>query len=174
MPLPAKATRLEEARALELHVIGPPPEQPSPVVDGAVIGAPPPVQPEPVAVPVRTLVLLPLAARANGHVFDRDEPTTEVVEEFWADVETARRAIRREGTFWRRLRGDLSLATFRQERADGMALSPVPRTTSRSARHRSPQPSRGHFPTDRELTRSERNRAERHTRRRQPQRKGDA
>ena len=40
MPLPVKGTRLEQARALEEHVFGPPPEKPSPVVDGALMGAP--------------------------------------------------------------------------------------------------------------------------------------
>ncbi len=40
MPVPVKGTRLEQARALEEHVFGPPPEKPSPVVDGALMGAP--------------------------------------------------------------------------------------------------------------------------------------
>ena len=40
--LPVKATRLEQARALEEHVFGPAPEKPSPVVDGALMGAPVP------------------------------------------------------------------------------------------------------------------------------------
>jgi hypothetical protein len=180
MQLPHRATRLEQARALELHVSGPPPEKPSPVIDGAVIGAPLPVRPEPEPAPSRTLTLVPLAEQANGHVFDREEPTPEEVEAFWADVETARRAIRREGTFWRRLRGDVSLATFRPQTDGGMALGPAPRTTSRATRPR-PKPSRGQFtskgqfPTDSESAPGERNRAERHTRaRRQPKRKGDA
>ena len=43
MPLPVKGTRLEQARALEVHLSGPPPAKPSPIVDGAVIGAPIPV-----------------------------------------------------------------------------------------------------------------------------------
>ena len=43
MPLPVKGTRLEQARALEEHVFGPAPEKPSPVVDGALMGAPVPL-----------------------------------------------------------------------------------------------------------------------------------
>jgi hypothetical protein len=140
--LPPRATRLEQARAMELHVSGPPPQRPSPIVDGAVIGAPLRVEPEPEAPPARTLTLVPLAEQANGHVFDRDQPTAEEVEAFWTDVEAARLAIRREGTFWRRLRGDVSLASFRQERDGGMALGPAERRTSRSARHPSRSPRR--------------------------------
>lgn len=112
MPLPLKGTRLEQARALEEHVTGPVEPPPSPVVDGAVIGVPTPVTPEPEEEPAK-LVLVPLATSANGHVFDVAEPTPEEVEAFWADVATARRAIRDERSFWQKVRGDLSLRTFR-------------------------------------------------------------
>jgi hypothetical protein len=131
MPLPVKGTRLEQARALEEHVYGPLPVKPSPVVDGALMGAP---QPVPVAEPtsVRTIELVPLATSANGHVFDVDEPTPEEVEAFWADVATARRAIREEKSFWQRVRGDVSLATFRDHLPTGAGLAPVLKRTSRA------------------------------------------
>ncbi|MEO6997600.1 MAG: transglutaminase domain-containing protein [Terracoccus sp.] len=136
MPLPAKGTRLEEARALELHVSGPPAEPVSPVVDGALMGAPlaltPPTTPHPAAgadpggadphsagaagAAGAGLGLVTLATSANTHVFDIDPPTTEEVDAFWADVGTARRAIRAENTFWQKVRGDVSLRTFREGR----------------------------------------------------------
>ena len=134
MPLPARGTRLEEARALEWHVSGPPPEPVSPVVDGALMGAPlavtPPTTPHPApegeAGGLRVtdphavgggLGLVTLATSANTHVFDIDPPTAEEVDAFWADVATARRAIRAENTFWRKVRGDVSLRTFRDGRS---------------------------------------------------------
>ena len=148
MPLPVKGTRLEQARALEEHVFGPPPEKPSPVVDGALMGAPlrssahfpPSSEPKPLTLvegkvgtrPERGLGLVPLAASANGHVFDLDEPTPDDVDAFWADVETARQRIREEQGFWQRLRGDLSLRTFRDHLPDGAGLGPALRRTSRS------------------------------------------
>ncbi len=45
LPVPVKGTRLEQAGALEEHVFGPPPEKPSVVVDGALMGAPRPSGP---------------------------------------------------------------------------------------------------------------------------------
>lgn len=153
MPLPTKGTRLEQARALEEHVYGPPPAKPSPVVDGGVIGAPVPVSAvttssghfgTPVEkathgekgaeVPTRPelgLELVPLASRANGHVFDLAEPTAEEVEAFWADVETARRRLRGRQGFWQRLRGDVSLSTFRDQLPTGAGLGPARVRTSR-------------------------------------------
>ncbi len=75
--------------------------------------------------------LVPLASAANGHVFAEAEPTAEDVEAFWADVDTARRRIRTEQGFWQRLRGDVSLRTFRDHLPDGSGLAPVRRRTSR-------------------------------------------
>lgn len=152
MPLPAKGTRLEQARALEEHVFGPPPAKPSPVVDGAVIGAPVPISAPsskssghfgPVTdqgamgadgaeVPTRPgPELVTLAKRANGHVFDLAEPTAEEVEAFWADVETARRRLRGRQGFWQKLRGDVSLSTFRTRLPTGSGLGPALTRTSR-------------------------------------------
>jgi hypothetical protein len=145
MPLPVKGTRLEQARALEEHVFGPPPEKPSPVVDGALMGAPAPsgghvapaVDTEPLSTgpgdaPGRQgLALVPLATAANGHVFDVAEPTPEEVDAFWADVETARKRIRSEQGFWQKLRGDLSLRTFRDHLPTGAGLGPALARTSR-------------------------------------------
>ncbi|TQM55151.1 transglutaminase domain-containing protein [Humibacillus xanthopallidus] len=155
MPLPIKGTRLEQARALEEHVLGPPPEKPSPVVDGALMGAPAPSSAhfprdsgaaspsiEEGKVSTRRLELVSLAASANAHVFDLDEPTPDDVEAFWADVETARQRIRAEQGFWQRLRGDVSLRTFRDHLPDGGGLGPALRRTSRSQGSRS-QGSRG-------------------------------
>jgi len=161
MPLPVKGTRLEQARALEEHVFGPPPEKPSPVVDGALMGAPvrvtssvsepadpgrtEPLRPgepsktgaTPVGAPAPNLALVPLAAAANGHVFDVAEPTPEEVEAFWADVETARKRIRSGQGFWQKLRGDVSLRTFRDHLPTGAGLGPALARTSR--RHGGPQ-----------------------------------
>ena len=144
MPLPVKGTRLEQARALEEHVFGPPPEKPSPVVDGALMGAPVPSSahflpgsgtaapaPDSGEVSTRRLALVPLAAAANGHVFDISEPTPEEVEAFWADVETARRRIRSEQSFWQKVRGDVSLRTFRDHLPTGAGLGPALARTSR-------------------------------------------
>jgi len=155
MPLPVKGTRLEQARALEEHVFGPPPEKPSPVVDGALMGAPvrvtssasEPTDPgrteplragepsqsgaTPVGAPAPNLALVPLAAAANGHVFDVAEPTPEEVEAFWADVETARKRIRSGQGFWQKLRGDVSLRTFRDHLPTGAGLGPALARTSR-------------------------------------------
>ncbi len=148
MPVPAKGTRLEQARALEEHVSGPAPVKVSPVVDGALMGVPaptpptpptPPTQPtetgEPLADPAPVLALVPLATAANTHVFDLDEPTAEQVDAFWADVATARRAIRSERGRWARLRGDLSLATFRRP-ARSATARPVEVTTGWGTRSR--------------------------------------
>jgi len=148
MPLPVKGTRLEQARALEEHVCGAPPEKPSPVVDGALMGAPvrssahPPPSTEPKPLPLvggevstrpdRALGLVPLAASANGHVFDVDEPTPDEVDAFWADVQTARRRIRGGQGFWQKVRGDVSLRTFRDHLPDGAGPAPAMRRTSRS------------------------------------------
>jgi hypothetical protein len=180
MPLPAKGTRLEQARALEEHVFGPPPEKPSPVVDGALMGAPvrvgpaseltdpgrteplhgagvpgpstrpapsaaPSAAPSPAPSPAAGLALVPLASAANGHVFDVAEPTPEEVEAFWADVETARRRIRSEQGFWQRLRGDVSLRTFRDHLPTGAGLGLALARTSR--RQAKPTPGRGGRPT---------------------------
>jgi hypothetical protein len=146
MPLPAKGTRLEQARALELHVDGPPPAKPSVVVDGALMGAPvrssghfapntdtEPIPPEGGEVPTRPgLALVPLAAAANGHVFDVDEPSHEAVADFWAGVDRARRRLRSGQSFWQRLRADVSLRTFRDHLPTGSGLAPAARRTSRS------------------------------------------
>ena len=130
MPLPVKGTRLEQARALEEHVSGPSTPSAEPVVVGAVIGVPRPVAtPTPPA--ERRLVLVPLATSANGHVFDVEEPTPEEVDAFWADVATARRAIRDGCTLWQRVRGDLSIATFRHHLPTGAGLGPSRQRTSR-------------------------------------------
>jgi hypothetical protein len=164
MPVPAKGTRIEQARALELHVDGPPPPKPSVVVDGQIMGAPRPAldpsvrttssgqfapdsdteplpadrgevltRPGPgVTTPARPgLALVPVAAAANGHVFDVDEPTSEEVDAFWADVETARKRIRGEQSFWQKLRGDVSLRTFRDHLPTGSGLGPALARTSR-------------------------------------------
>ncbi len=144
MPVPVKGTRLEQARALEEHVFGPPPEKPSPVVDGALMGAPVPSSahfppgshaaspsPDGGKVSTRRLELVSLAAAANGHVFDVAEPTSEEVDAFWADVETARRRIRKEQGFWQKLRGDVSLRTFRDHLPTGAGLGPARARTSR-------------------------------------------
>jgi hypothetical protein len=146
MPLPAKGTRIEQARALELHVDGPPRPRPSVVVDGALMGVPPraggPVPPSPDPEPLAVgggggstpsgLQLVPVAAAADGHVFDVDEPTDEEVEAFWADVDTARRRLRSGRSFWQRLRADVSLRTFRHHLPTGSGLAPAVRRTSRS------------------------------------------
>jgi hypothetical protein len=144
MPLPAKGTRIEQARALELHVDGPLPPKPSVVVDGALMGAPLPSSahlpsspeaaspsPEGGEVNTRRLALVPVAAAANGHVFDVDEPTAEAVAAFWADVDTARKRIRSQQTFWQKLRGDVSLRTFRDHLPTGSGLGPAIARTSR-------------------------------------------
>ncbi|HET8594847.1 MAG TPA: transglutaminase domain-containing protein [Intrasporangium sp.] len=167
IPLPARGTRLEQAHALELHLTGPAAERPSPVVDGAVMGAPARVvdeSPDPVLERRRALALVPLARSADAHVFNLAEPTEEDVAAFWTDVETARKRLRAQSNWWQRLRADLSLGTFRRandpkhrggggagdgrrnNRAGnsrgGMPLGPAPRVTSRSARHRT-KPSGG-------------------------------
>jgi hypothetical protein len=82
-------------------------------------------------VSTRRLELVPLAAAANGHVFDVSEPTPEEVDAFWADVETARQRIRSHQTFWQRLRGDVSLRTFRDHLPSGSGLGPARIRTSR-------------------------------------------
>ncbi|GAA5016563.1 transglutaminase-like domain-containing protein [Terrabacter aeriphilus] len=130
IPLPVKGTRLEQARALEEHVHGPAPEKPSPVVDGALMGAPVPSA-APAAAPAPSLALVPLAASANGHVFDVTEPTAEEVDAFWADVESARKRIRAEQGFWQKVRGDVSLRTFRDHLPSGAGLGPALARTSR-------------------------------------------
>ena len=86
------------------------------------------------------LALVPLATAANGHVFDIAEPTPDEVAGFWADVETARRRIRKEQGFWQKLRGDLSLRTFRDHLPTGTGLGPNRTRTSR--RQGDPAPSR--------------------------------
>jgi hypothetical protein len=78
------------------------------------------------------LALVTLAATANDHVFDIAEPTPEEVEAFWADVATARRALRAGHGFWARLRADLSLRTFRTHLPTGHGLGPSRKRTSRS------------------------------------------
>jgi hypothetical protein len=78
------------------------------------------------------LALVPLAAAANGHVFDVDEPSHEAVAEFWADVDRARRRLRSGQSFWQRLRADVSLRTFRDHLPTGSGLAPAARRTSRS------------------------------------------
>lgn len=92
LPLPPRATRTEQAAAITVP-------QSSPA-------------------PATGLALLPLAERADSHVFDRQQPTPEQVAAYWADVATARKALRRSTGFWQRLRGDLSLVTFRRSKAD--------------------------------------------------------
>jgi len=163
MPLPAKGTRLEQARALELHVDGPPPPKPSVVVDGALMGAPTPAAAPVAAAPEATdpgrtapappparpggrepLALAPVAAAANRHVFDVDEPTHEALEAFWSDVDTARKRLRAGRSFWQRLRADVSLRTFRDHLPTGSGLAPAARRTSRST---STTPRRGRAPS---------------------------
>ncbi len=145
MSLPVKGTRLEQARAIEEHLVGPPPEKPSPVVDGALMGVPmassapsagedPPAPSRGTDPPRTALALVPLAASANDHVFDITEPTPEEVEAFWADVATARRALRSGHGFWARVRADLSLLTFRTHLPTGHDLGPSRRVTSRGQR----------------------------------------
>jgi hypothetical protein len=161
MPLPVKGTRLEQALALEEHVFGPSPEKPSPVVDGALMGAPvrvassghsaasPDTEPLPPSGgdgPTRHgLALVPLAASANGHVFDVTEPTPDEVIAFWADVETARKRIRSEQGFWQKVRGDVSLRTFRDHLPTGAGLGPAVTRTSRG--QGKPSPGRRGRPT---------------------------
>ena len=93
----------------------------------------------------RGLALMPLAAAANAHVFDIAEPTDEQVEAFWADVETARRRIRAEQGFWQKVRGDVSVRTFRDHLPSGTGLGPVLARTSR--RDGKAQPGRRGRPT---------------------------
>ncbi|GAB2774042.1 transglutaminase-like domain-containing protein [Terrabacter koreensis] len=155
MPLPAKGTRLEQARALELHVDGPPPPRPSVVVDGALMGAPmssahfPPnpatVTPSPDGgkVSTRPLALVPVAAAANGHVFDVEEPSPEEVAAFWEDVDTARRRLRSGQSLWQRLRADVSLRTFRDHLPTGSGLGPAARRTTRGQAKGAPSRRRG-------------------------------
>lgn len=158
LPVPVKGTRLEQARALEDHVLGPVPPKPSPVVDGALMGAPRPTHPAGDGFPEHTqpmvdtprmpmsaaragggrrngtsnLALVPLATSADSHVFDVDPPSTADVDAFWADVRTARTALRKEHGFWATVRADLSLATFRNGQPSGDGLAPSTRRTSRS------------------------------------------
>lgn len=145
MPLPVKGTRLEQARAIEEHLTGPPPAKPSPVVDGAVMGVPmastaPSTGGDPTPsssaqnVPGTSFALVPLAASANDHVFDVAEPTPEEVAAFWADVATARQALRSGHGYWARVRADLSLLTFRTHLPTGHGLGPSRRVTSRGQR----------------------------------------
>jgi len=74
---------------------------------------------------------VPLATAADRHVFDVAEPTADAVAAFWADVETARKRIRTQQGFWQKLRGDLSLRTFRERLPTGAGLGPSRRRTSR-------------------------------------------
>lgn len=134
LPVPGHATRLEQAHAVERHLTGPTPEAESPVVDGALIGAPRPATRAPAAT-APVVAVVPLASAADRHVFDVHEPTPEEVDAYWADVATARRALRAERRWWQRLRGDVSLATFR-DREGRMPSSPAPRHTDQRAPHR--------------------------------------
>ena len=126
----AAAERLARAQ-LEDHVSGPVPAKRSVVVDGAVMGAPLAVEREGAGAARQELGLLTLAASANGHVFAQAEPTAQDVDAFWADVDTARRSIRKDQGFWQRLRGDVSLRTFRDHLPDGSGLAPVVRRSTR-------------------------------------------
>jgi TgpA N-terminal domain/Transglutaminase-like superfamily len=56
--------------------------------------------------------LLPLAARANGHVFGPVEPTQDEIDGYWAQVDQVRHSMRRRAGFWRRLRSDVNLRSF--------------------------------------------------------------
>ncbi len=134
VPVPAHATRLEQARAVERHLAGPDPEPESVVVDGALVGAPRRAA-RAESASVRTVAVVPLAASADSHVFDVHEPTAEQVEAYWADVATARTALRGDRSWWERIRADVSLATFRDPaREDGrMPSGSAPRHTRGSS-----------------------------------------
>ncbi|GAB3063631.1 transglutaminase domain-containing protein [Intrasporangium mesophilum] len=119
MPLPPTGTRLEQARALETPTSVP---EPGERRKGRLDATAPPAGSS----------LVTLAAAANAHVFDVDEPTDDEVAAFWADVETARVRLRDGHGFWRRLRGDVSLRTFRDQLPSGAGLGPAVRRTSRS------------------------------------------
>jgi hypothetical protein len=83
---------------------------------------------------------VPVAAAANGHVFDVEEPSPEAVAAFWEDVDTARRSLRSGQSFWQRLRADVSLRTFRDHLPSGSGLGPAVARTSR--RQGKPAPGR--------------------------------
>jgi hypothetical protein len=119
MPLPFKGTRLEQARAMETPVTSPDPGHSG----GDHVDT---------IAPAAGATLVTLAAVANEHVFDVDEPTDDEVAAFWADVETARRRLRDRQGFWQRLRGDVSLRTFRDHLPTGAGLAPAVQRTSRS------------------------------------------
>jgi hypothetical protein len=78
--VPARATRLEQARALGGE----------PGHDGAA-------------------GTVALAAAANAHVFGPGEPITEEAASYWARTRAAARDLRAQTTHWRRLRADLDL-----------------------------------------------------------------
>jgi len=65
-------------------------------------------------------------------VFDVAEPTPEEVDAFWADVETARKRLRGRQGFWQKVRGDVSLRTFRDHLPTGAGLGPARTRTTRS------------------------------------------
>ncbi|MGW5240539.1 transglutaminaseTgpA domain-containing protein [Monashia sp. NPDC004114] len=119
MPLPPKGTRLEQARAIETPT--------SVAEQGEGRTGRPGATASPAGSPLVTL-----AAAANAHVFDVEQPTDDEVAAFWADVETARMRLRDRHGFWRRLRGDISLRTFRDQLPSGAGLGPAVRRTSRS------------------------------------------
>ncbi|WP_353509047.1 transglutaminase domain-containing protein [Intrasporangium sp.] len=143
MPLPVKGTRLEQARALEAAQTAHSTEAGAPTSSSSVHFPPAHTAHSTEAGAATSsssvhfaqgsgLALATLAATANHHVFDIAEPTPEEVEAFWADVATARRALRAGHGFWARLRADLSLRTFRTHLPTGHGLGPSRKRTSRS------------------------------------------
>ncbi|MBW4720622.1 DUF3488 and transglutaminase-like domain-containing protein [Saccharothrix obliqua] len=109
--VPAGRTRLEEAEHLahawtEEPVVAPAHTWP---VRGAAGDAPLFVEPT-VASPLQ---LRELARSADAAVFGPGEPTAEAVAEFWARVTRARKSLGHDLPRWRRLRGAVSLRSFR-------------------------------------------------------------
>ncbi|HWI33055.1 MAG TPA: hypothetical protein VNS83_02010, partial [Lapillicoccus sp.] len=56
----------------------------------------------------------PLAVRADAHVFAPAAPSLEGARAYWVELKTARRVLRREVPFWRRLLADVSPSSARR------------------------------------------------------------
>ena len=122
LPVPAMATRREQALALATAAASSASGGGANAAEGAVsspgmsgvVGSDAGREQAGHTLPLRTLT--PLAEQADQHAFSGAEPTNADLAAYWADVATARKDLRKHATFWRRLRGDLSLATFRAHR----------------------------------------------------------